>query len=61
MTDFDTIREALRNATTEAEVEQVADQYRGVLRAMHEVDKARALIIVNLKAKRLQDIKAGFG
>lgn len=61
MTDFDTIREALRNATTEEDVAQVADKFREDVKALAKKDKARALIIANLKAHRIWSIRNSHG
>jgi hypothetical protein len=51
-----TIKKALRDAETPAEVQQVADTHRDVVRALHADEETRVLAIqlANLKEHRLR-------
>lgn len=63
MTDPETIKDALRAAMTEEDVNAAAARHRAAVVALHAsqdpADKPIYLQIINLKAIRLQLIRAG--
>ena len=56
---FNEICDALRACETESQIIAVSDKYRAQVMEMHKTDKTgRAIIIINLKKHKLEQIRS---